>query len=89
MQPEEAVEIDGGIGAASRPLNRERRARRVVVALAERHDHVQAVHGAALEDRDEDALPRAAGCRRGAREKLRREPEADEREPPVLQEDPS
>src|SRR5262249_54891395 len=53
---------------------------------AERHHHVEAVHRAALEDRDEDL---AAHRRRGLdrpREKCRREAEAEEGQPSILHE---
>ena len=67
MQAEEAVEIDRR--ARSRPgrADRDARARLVVVALAERHDHVQSVDGAALEDRDQHPPARLRRRRRCAR----------------------
>jgi hypothetical protein len=62
MQPEEAVEIDGGIGARSRARHRDIRPQTSVFGFAERHDHVQSVDGATLEDRHEQPL--AGGSRR-------------------------
>src|SRR6188768_2565527 len=53
MQAEAAVEIDRPVVLARR-LNRDRRTQLVVALLEVRHDDVQAVGGAALEDRDED-----------------------------------
>ena len=65
MEAEEAVEIDAR-RRRRRPAARSRcRPRAVVVGLAERHDHVQAVDGAALEDRDEQLRP-AGGAGRAA-----------------------
>ena len=85
VHPEEAVEIERRFGRGSGPRDRDARPRRVVVALAEWHDHVEAVDGAALEDRHEDFAP-WGGFSDGAREKLRREAQAHERQPAVLQE---
>ena len=87
MQPEEPVEIDGTV-LLVRFLNRDRRTRAVVGLLAERHDHVQAVDGAALKDGDEHFLAR---LRRfgGARDEGGREPETHEREAAVLEENAS
>ncbi len=58
MQAEEAVEIDDAILAGAR--DGERRPHLVVRGFAVRHDDVEAVGGAALEDHDE-ALAAAAG----------------------------
>ena len=81
VEGEEAVEIEPGVGAA-RPGNGDCRAALVIRALAVRHDHVEPIHRAALEDGDEQFLARRAGCCR-ARKKRRRKSEADQREPAV------
>jgi hypothetical protein len=85
VQREEAIEIDGPLSRAW-TRNRDRRAKRVVVGLAVRHHHVQAVDGAALKDRDEElsARSRAFG---GAREERRREAERHHRHSARLDED--
>ena len=88
VESEEAVEIDRGVFADARPGDRDARPRAVVLGFAERHDHAQAVHGAALKDRDELlARARPSLRERRAREERRREPEAHQRERAVLQED--
>ena len=84
MQAEEAVEIDRAVTLV-RLRNRDRRPRAVVRLFAERDDHVEPVDGAALEDRDQDLLARL-GCLGRARDELRRESEAHEREAAVLEE---
>jgi hypothetical protein len=85
MHPEEAVEIVRGVSTGSRPRDRDARPRGVIRFVAERDDHVESVDGAPLKHRDEHAASRR---RRGhrAREELRREAEADERQSAVLQE---
>ena len=85
MQAEEAVEVDGrrrrrraagrGDGDAA--------ARGVVVGVAVRHDHAEPVHGAALEDRDQDLRPRrAAPWAWAARTRKRGMPAAQRRRAP-------
>ncbi len=59
MHAEEPVEIERRIRRRAGPCDRDARPRRVVVALAERHDHVQAVDRAALEDRHQHLAPSA------------------------------
>src|SRR5262249_61317493 len=56
VEAEEPVEIDRRALAGVRARDGDARPRAVVLALTERDDDVEAVHGAALEDRDE--LPR-------------------------------
>src|SRR6185437_3411980 len=72
--------------ACTRPRHGDAGPRGVVLALAEWHDHVQAVDGAALEDRDQHLAPRRAGRLDGSREERGRESEADEREAAALEE---
>src|SRR4249919_3519270 len=82
MECEEAVEIERALDAVAGTRYRDRRPPAVVVALAVGHDDVQAIHRAALEDRDEELLP--CGARRGgASEECRREAEAYEGETAV------
>src|SRR6266545_4946230 len=88
MQPEEAIEIDGALSRSWRG-NADARPCGVVLALAERNDHIQPVDSAALKDRDEDLAACAAGGFHRARQECRRETEAEERQPPVLHEDAS
>jgi hypothetical protein len=88
MQAEEAVEIDGAIRAV-RPWNGDARSRGVVITLAEWHDHVQAVHSAALEDRNQHLAARRSRGFDRARQESRREAEAEKRHPAVLHEDAS
>ncbi len=89
VQAEEAVEIErSAVATAPRLGNRDRRPRRVVRPLAERHHHVEAVDGPALEDRDQDLAALRTGGR-GTRDEAGREPEADERQPTISQEDAS
>jgi hypothetical protein len=57
VQAEEAVEVEGARVAAAGASNRDARPRPVVLLFAERHDDVEAVDGAALEDRDELLRP--------------------------------
>ena len=58
MQPEESIEIDRGVFAAVRPRDGDGRAQIVIRLLAVRHDNVQPVRGAALEDRHQYLFPR-------------------------------
>src|SRR5437764_5551825 len=88
VQAEEAIEVDGAFGIVRR-RNRDAWARRVVVAFAERHDHVQTVHRAALEDRNQDLPPSSASGFDRAREKRGRKSQTEKRQPPVLHEDAS
>src|SRR5215813_9752204 len=88
MEPEETVEIDRSL-RIGRTWNRDARARRVVLALAERYHHVEAVDRAALEDRDEDLAPHRGRGLDGARQERRREAQAEEGQPSVLHEDAS
>src|SRR5207253_6508090 len=90
IEAEEAIEIHRSVLAGVRPRNRDARPRAVVLRFAERHDDAEAVDRAALEDGNQ--LLRAARATRGkrrAREKRRREPEADESERTVFEEDTS
>jgi len=76
--------------AIARLRNRDRRPRLVVIVVAERHDHVEAVHGPALEDRDQDLrLARPLLREGGAEQEPRRAPEREECEGPALHEGPS
>src|SRR2546425_1836627 len=71
MQSEEAVEIEVAL-AAARPRDGDASARAVVAEVAVWHDHAQPVHGAALEDGDEDLGPGGPALRvRRADEKAR------------------
>ena len=71
MQSEEAVEIEAAL-AAARPRDGDASARAVVAEVAVWHDHAQPVHGAALEDGDEDLGPGGPALRvRRADEKAR------------------
>src|SRR5262245_48115884 len=64
MEPEPSIEIDRAVGLPGR-RDRDRGAQLVVGLLEERHDHVQAVGRAALEDGHQDLLsPRSALSRR-------------------------
>ena len=75
VQAEEAVEIERrAIASAARLGDRDRRPRRVVVALAERDDDVEAVGGAALEDRDQHLAPAGARGRGPRHERRARSP---------------
>ncbi len=70
VQAEEAVEVDRRAHrVAAGTWNRNRRTQAVVVGVAVRDDHVEAVHGAALEDGDEQLAPGAGGGRRAAEER--------------------
>ena len=62
VKTKEAIEIQRPVFAAGL-LNRNRLARPVVLCLSERDHHVQPVHRAALEHRDEQP----AACARGWR----------------------
>src|SRR5262245_64841395 len=66
METEKAVEVDRAAIRSWR-RNRDGGPQAVVLAVAVRHDHVEPVDGAALEERDQQLAPRAR-CRRGARE---------------------
>src|SRR5262249_17812300 len=86
VETEEPVEIERAVFSVGRPGNRDAGPRLVVLGFAERHNDVQAVDGAALEDRDQPARPpRSIRGERGAREKRRREAEAHEGEGAVLE----
>src|SRR6185369_11422348 len=87
MESEEAVQVDGAV-RRTRLGNRDRGARLVIRGLAERDDHVQAVHRTALEHRDEH-LALGARCLHGAREELRRKAETDQCETAALEENAS
>ena len=56
VQSEESVQIDGRIGRAVRFGNGDGGPQFVIALLSEGNHHVQAVHGAALEDGDQDFL---------------------------------
>src|SRR5579872_2918410 len=60
MQTEETVEVDGGIGRAVGPRDRNIRTHVVIHALAMGNHDVESIHCAALEDRDEN-LPAPRG----------------------------
>ena len=87
MESEEAVEVENRIRTASRRRDRQRRTRRIVVALTKRHDHVQAVDGAALKNRDQRLAAALFALASRASDERRRETETDERESTVLQKD--
>ena len=79
VQSEKAVEVNrrarsgAGFGpGGAGPGNGDGRAQAVIVGLAVRNDHVEAVNRAALKDGDQQLAPRADGRRRAA-EKRRRE----------------
>ena len=99
VEREEAVEIDSrvllpagprraGADAGRRgPADGDAGSGTVVVGIGKRHDHVQAVDGAALKDGDQLAsAARGAGRERGPGEKGRCEAETDQCERAVLQE---
>ena len=86
VQPEESVEIDGGIFRPAGGRNRQRRASGIVGALAERHDHVEPVDGAALENRDQYTPPRVC-CSDCSRQKRWSEAKTDEGQPAVFEKD--
>ena len=88
VQPEEPIEIDRGIRRRAWFRDGERRPCGVVITLAERHDHVQAVDCATLENRNQHA-PAGFRRRHGARQERRSKAKADERKPAVLHEDAS
>src|SRR5262249_10027145 len=91
VQAEEAVELERAVLAIVRPRDRDARPRRVIRRIAVRDDEVEAVDGAALENRDQapgasgPVVPRRRGGMRGERG---REAEADEGERAVLQKPP-
>src|SRR5439155_3077724 len=90
VEPEEAIEVDGGVIARARPGDRDAWPRAVVLLVAEGHDDVEAVDGAALKDRDQLARAHRSALReRGAGEKRRRNPEADQCERSVFQKNTS
>ena len=60
VQSEEAVQIHRRGGRAIGLRNRERRAKLVVARFAERNNHVQTIHCAALENRHQNLLPALA-----------------------------
>jgi hypothetical protein len=87
VQTEEAVEIDRAVLGIARFRNRDAGARAIVVRFAERHDDVEAVDRAALENRDQPlGADRPVRRKRSAREECRREAEAHERERSMFQE---
>ena len=77
VQPEEPVEVEGSATPA-RARDRDGGSRRVVAGIAVRHHHVESIHGAPLEDRDEQLLARACG-RHGARQERRRKAHREQR----------
>src|SRR3989442_3760067 len=86
MEPEVAVEVDD-----VRCRHRYPRPFPVIQGVAVRHDHVEPVHGAALEEADENrAVRRIAGwavrCERGSGHKKWIEPEAHQRQTSRLHE---
>ena len=87
MQSEEAVEIDRAVGAAGL-RDRDVGPRAIVLGLAERHDHVEAVNRAALEH-DDQKLAALGAFRRDATDEARRESEAEQRHAALPKEDPS
>ena len=92
IESKEAVEIERARRSVRRPgrCDRDARPRAVILLVAERHDHVEAVDRAALKDGDEPLRPRGrARGKRRARQERGRKPEADQRERAVLQEDSS
>src|SRR6266540_1500984 len=86
VQTEVAVEVDQVLRG-----NRDARPLFVIQRIAVRDDHVQSVHGAALEEANEDrAVGRLGGwavrCQRGSSQEQRIEAEAQEREASRLHE---
>src|SRR5204863_434377 len=89
MEREEAVEIERPVALTARGrLERDRRTGGPVRRVAVGHDHAEPVHGATLEDRDEDLAP-GGSRRRGSDEERRRTAERHERASPALEEGPS
>ncbi len=66
MQPEEAIKVNGAVIAAIRFTDRDGRAAVVVVGtFAERHNGVQTIHAAALENRHQHIPVGAVALRKG------------------------
>jgi hypothetical protein len=87
MQPEKPVEIDRArrirrAADARRRGNRQLRPRRVVIPVAERHQHVECVGRAALKEHDQRLTarrPRQVHRQGGAPQETRRQPKGDQR----------
>src|SRR5262245_63904608 len=88
MQPEEAVQVDRRVGpSARRPRDRDAAPGDIVLGVAVGNDHAEAVHRAALEDRDEDLrLARSLLGERSAEQEARRVPEREEGQGSALHE---
>src|ERR1700691_2692894 len=88
VQPEKSIQIDGRVGCAIRFGDPDGGAQRVIARLSKRNHHVQSVHRAALEDRDQyllAAFGRVGGIE-GAREPRRHGADAEHRERRAFQE---
>jgi hypothetical protein len=85
VEAEETIEIDRAI-FETRPRDRNRRPQAVVRRFTVWHDHVQAINGATLEDRDEYPAAPAFRRRRGPCKEGWRETQGDERERAILHE---
>src|SRR6266851_812790 len=88
VQAEEAVQVEGRIGhARGRAGDRDVAARGIVVGVAVRDDHAEAVHRAPLEDGDQDLRPGRAPLREGrAHEESGRPAQREQGERPALHE---
>ena len=85
MQPEKPVEVDCRFRPGFRRGNGDSRPQRVIVFLAKRDHHVQPIHRAALEHRDQNFLASAGRIRR-AREPQRRGADAKHSKSSALEE---
>jgi hypothetical protein len=81
MQPEETIEIERAVRARAR--NRDRRTQPVVLGLAVRNHHVEAIDGTAVEDRNQKPSESAGGPGarrvRGPGQERRRETDREHR----------
>src|SRR5271169_2301009 len=86
MEPEESVEINRSIATTTARLgNRDGRAHLIVIALAEWHHYVQAVHRAALKQHHHFLfIGRCRGCHRTLKKRWQR-CHAEHGDPTVLQ----
>lgn len=90
IEAEESVEVECCSFTRFGTTDGDTRPRAVVLRLAVRHHHVQAVHGATLENRDElTRVATAPSGKRGAGQERRREAETHQGERAVLEENPS
>src|SRR5262245_7412053 len=88
VQPEEPVQVDGCVRRSAWSRDGQRGSRLVVRALAVRHDHVEAIDGAALKDGDQDLSPSVGSGDRACQERWSKS-EADESESAVFEKDAS